>query len=117
MRHMFAKSTEELNDFYKQLRLKEKHASNQFLEKIGAEEETKILLNRRFKFEHKQENLITDLENAVFEAECRLVCIFVAELFQENRYKKLTTLPFPGCDVSLEEYNNTLEEYASTFNK
>ena len=109
------RNEQELSAFYNELRKQENLVPNQFLQMFTAEDETKFLLNRRFKIEHGQDDRITDLQLRLRRSECPGVCMYIAELFQQEPFQKLTDVPYPQYEMTLKEYADLVRTYIGIF--
>ncbi|MCR5553772.1 MAG: hypothetical protein K6F08_03420 [bacterium] len=69
----------------------------------------KISLNRKWKFLHRKDNLITDLEDLVYQYRNYYTNLSVQFIYEEQNLDKFDNVPFKEVDYSLETAKKFLE--------
>lgn len=93
-----------LDEYMDMLRHKEQNQNNNFAKIIGNDIVRMILLNRRFKYEHKLCGLYSDLENYVYNHEGFMIKAMIASMIKRPEFCELKSVPFPKFDISIEEF-------------
>ena len=84
-----------LDEIFAELRRFEHFEPNEFILQIGAKNETKILLNRKWKIFCGLTDEVTEEENEIYFLESPLVIKFIHNIFYNLELDTTNSLPYP----------------------